>query len=220
MRRRFDISYPSHLSLLSQHAKVAKYKFNTTSASNQKQKYKKENTENSENTIISQKSKLKNTMTPKSLFFFSTLSLLILFIPISSQTQIPDPNPNQALSAAHTELTSFGFPIGLLPSSIHRYSINTTSGDFSVDLGGDCKVTLPPDNYLATYSKRVTGKIVSGQIAELDGIRVRAFFKWWSITGIRSNGEDLVFEVGMVTAKYPSKNFDESPACEGKHSAS
>nr|GLL22748.1 uncharacterized protein LOC109186882 [Ipomoea trifida] len=32
--------------------------------------------------------------------------------------------------------------------------------------------------------------------------------------GIRSSGDNLVFKVGMVTAKYPSKNFDESPECE------
>lgn len=81
-------------------------------------------------------------------------------------------------------------------------------------------MTLPPDNYLATYSKVITGKIVENRIAELDGISVRAFFKWWGITGIRSNGQDLTFEVGMVTAKYPSKNFDESPECEGKRSSS
>ncbi|CAL5339339.1 unnamed protein product [Camellia sinensis] len=50
--------------------------------------------------------------------------------------------------------------------------------------------------------------------------RVRAFFKCWSITGIKSDGEDLVFEVGLVTVKYPSNNFDGSPECEGKRLAS
>ncbi|XP_050261370.1 uncharacterized protein LOC126706114 [Quercus robur] len=101
----------------------------------------------------------------------------------------------------HIELTNYGFPVKLLPSSVHGYSINKTSGDFSVEVGGDCKITLLPDNYLATYSKTVRGKIVSGKIAELDGIRVCALFKWWSITGIQSTGEDLVFEVSMVTVK-------------------
>lgn len=81
-------------------------------------------------------------------------------------------------------------------------------------------MTLPPDNYLATYSKTITGKIVNNRIADLNGISVRAFFRWWGITGIRSNGEDLTFEVGMVSAKYPSKNFHESPECEGKRSSS
>ncbi|WZZ90699.1 hypothetical protein YC2023_119278 [Brassica napus] len=82
------------------------------------------------------------------------------------------------------------------------------------------KSRLPPDNYLATYSNKVTGRITHGQIAELRGIRVRAFYQWWSITGIRSSGDNLVFEVGVVTAKYPSKNFDESLDCEGQRASS
>ncbi|KAF5742951.1 hypothetical protein HS088_TW09G01013 [Tripterygium wilfordii] len=145
--------------------------------------------------------------------FFVLLFLLLL----RSSTQDSTRN---TLSAVHVELTSYGFPIGLLPTSIQNYTLNRTSGDFSLDFGDSCRVTLPPDNYLATYSKKITGKIVHGHIADLDGIRVRALFKWWSITGIRSNDDNLVFEVGMVTAKYPSKNFDESPDCESSHSAS
>lgn len=158
-------------------------------------------------------------MNPKITILFASLLLLI-----SYSSQNPNPktlNSAQSLSLAHTELTNYGFPVGLLPATtVLGYAVNETSGDFSVQLGGACKITLPPDNYVATYSKRITGKIVKGKIAELDGIRVRALFKWWSITGIRSSGDDIVFEVGMVTAKYPSKNFDESPACEGQRSAS
>ncbi|CAN6540969.1 hypothetical protein ACFX13_018086 [Malus domestica] len=153
---------------------------------------------------------------------FVCISLLLL-LPLTSQTTDPStPNRNSisSPSPAHTELTNYGFPIGLLPTAVKNYTINRTTGDFIVDLGGACKVTLPPDNYLATYSKKITGKIVEGKIAEINGISVRAFFQWWSITGIRSSGDNLVFEVGMVSAKYPSKNFDESPACEGRHSSS
>ncbi|KAE8714157.1 hypothetical protein F3Y22_tig00110201pilonHSYRG00378 [Hibiscus syriacus] len=149
----------------------------------------------------------------KSIFL---LSFLLLILPFSSQT----PNPNLKPPLHQAELINFGFPVGLLPASVKKYTLNQTSGHFAVDLGGTCKITLPPDNYLAAYSKRITGKIENGKIAELDGIRVRALFKWWSITGIRSSGDNLVFEVGMVTAKYPAKNFDESPFCEGRHSSS
>ncbi|KAK9269461.1 hypothetical protein L1049_001236 [Liquidambar formosana] len=149
----------------------------------------------------------------KPLFFLSVLALLFSF---THSSQNPNPNP----SSAHTVLSNYGFPIGLLPTAITSYTVNHTSGDFFVKLGDECKVTLPPDNYLATYSKTITGKIVENRIADLDGIRVRAFFQWWSITGIRSSGDNLVFEVGMVSAKYPSKNFDESPPCEGRRAVS
>ncbi|CAJ2636891.1 hypothetical protein L195_g050043 [Trifolium pratense] len=157
-------------------------------------------------------------MNPKILIVFF---LLLNLTSISIQNPNPKPKiPKSIPSPAHVELASYGFPVGLLPATtVLSHYINHTSGDFAVKLGGACKITLPPDNYVATYSDTITGKIVKGKIAELDGIRVRAFFKWWSITGIRSSGDDVVFEVGMVTAKYPSKNFDDSPACEGQHSA-
>ncbi|XP_051131906.1 uncharacterized protein LOC127251971 [Andrographis paniculata] len=123
-------------------------------------------------------------------------------------------------SSAHDELIKFGFPVGLLPTNVESYALNRTSGLFVVRLGDKCRVTLPPDNYLATYSPRITGKIVENRIADIDGINVRAFFKWWGITGIRSSGQNLVFEVGVVTAKYPAKNFAQSPDCEGSRSSS
>ncbi|CAA7044745.1 unnamed protein product [Microthlaspi erraticum] len=148
-----------------------------------------------------------------SLFLLSFLVLL----PLSLQ----DPSPGvKAPTQAHAELTNHGFPIGLLPLSVKNYFINQTSGEFSLFLDGTCNIKLPPDNYLATYSKKVTGRISPGKIAELQGIRVWAFFKYWYITGIRISGDNLVFEVGVASAKYPSKNFDDSLDCEGKRSSS
>ncbi|KAM3383034.1 hypothetical protein P3S68_008609 [Capsicum galapagoense] len=150
-----------------------------------------------------------------------TLIIFTIILPLLFTISLSDPNPNPSPSKAHKELIKFGFPIGLLPKNVNAYSLNSTTGEFIVSLVNKCKITLPPDNYLATYSKKITGKIVENRIAELNGISVRAFFKWWGITGIRSSGDNLVFEVGLVTAKYPSKNFHESPECEGKkHSSS
>ncbi|KAL3535774.1 hypothetical protein ACH5RR_004235 [Cinchona calisaya] len=148
----------------------------------------------------------------KPLFIF-TITVCILFnVTVSPQSP--------TLTAAHTELIKYGFPVGLLPTNILSYNLNHTSGDFVVKLGDTCRITLPPDNYRATYSKTITGKIVENRIAEVDGIGVRAFFRWWGITGIRSNGQDLTFEVGYITKSFPSKNFDQSPECEGQRSSS
>ncbi|KAL5729355.1 hypothetical protein ACHQM5_002324 [Ranunculus cassubicifolius] len=162
----------------------------------------------------------------KSLSFLLLLCLLLFSLNSSATARTTPENPTTTtitnttkLLTAHDELKSNGFPIGLLPTNIQTYSLNHSSGDFSVNLGDTCKLLLPPDNYLATYSKKITGKLVENRIAELKGIRVKAFYQWWSITGIRSSGENLVFEVGMVTAKYPSKNFDESPPCQGQRAS-
>ncbi|KAG6533367.1 hypothetical protein ZIOFF_007234 [Zingiber officinale] len=138
-------------------------------------------------------------------------AFLILAFPALSENLNPNP------STAYDELQGSGLPVGLLPAGVVAYSLNRTSGDFAVDFGEACRVTLPPDNYLASYSNRVTGNLVAGRITGLQGIRVRAFFRWWSITGIRSSGKDIVFEVGPTSAKYPSRNFDQSLDCEGRN---
>ncbi|XP_008776941.3 uncharacterized protein LOC103696975 [Phoenix dactylifera] len=157
-------------------------------------------------------------MAARSLLFL--LSLLFFSLPHPSRSLNPNPNPNLKLnpnpSSAYDELKSSGFPVGLLPTNVCGYSLNRTSGIFAVDLDDHCRITLPPDNYLAAYSSRITGKLNNRRISEVNGIRVRAFFRWWSITGIRSSGDDLVFEVGVTSAKYPSRNFGESPDCEGR----
>src|SRR5688500_3229748 len=111
------------------------------------------------------------------------LSISLLFS-LSLSFENPKSSPDSSLSA-HNELKTFGFPIGLLPSNVAHYTLNHTTDKCSINLKDQCKLTLPPDNYLATYSKILKGKIVKNKIAELDGIRVKAFYKWWSITGIR-----------------------------------
>ncbi|KAK8581741.1 hypothetical protein V6N13_144747 [Hibiscus sabdariffa] len=125
---------------------------------------------------------------------------VIPFEVLESVSKLYPSPPKPPLHRAHTELTSYGFPIGLLPASVEEYTLNQTTGDFAVDLGGTCKITLPPDNYLAAYSKRITWNIENGKIAELDGIRVRvrALFKWWSITGIRPVGIIWSLKLGWL----------------------
>ncbi|KAI3818788.1 hypothetical protein L1987_12605 [Smallanthus sonchifolius] len=77
---------------------------------------------------------------------------LTLFISTSSSNPTP-------LTTVHSVLTHHGFPShGLLPTDVLS-DLNRTSGEFSADLRRPCRLILPPDSYLATYSKKVTGKI-------------------------------------------------------------
>lgn len=41
--------------------------------------------------------------------------------------------------------------------------------------GYKCSITLPPDNYIPTYFKKISGKIVENSIVELDGISLESF---------------------------------------------
>lgn len=55
-----------------------------------------------------------------SLLFFSSLLVLLS---LSSANPNPNPKP-KPLTAAHKELTSYGFPVGLLPSDVRGYALN------------------------------------------------------------------------------------------------
>lgn len=145
-----------------------------------------------------------------------TVSCLLILLQSNTEAKSAE-EPDRIRSTAYDELQRKGFPPGLLPNSVANYSLDTSSGEFSVQLQGRCDITLPPDNYPASFSEEITGRLKEGYIQDLTGIRVRVFFSWWSISGIRSSGKDLVFEVGVASAKYPSSNFDESPDCEGSN---
>lgn len=116
-------------------------------------------------------------------------------------------------TTAYDELRLRGFPRGLLPANVQGYTLDAGSGDFAVDLLSSCRIVLPAGSYLASFNNRLTGRLGDGRISGLDGIRVRAFFRWWSITGIRADGDQLVFEVGSVSAKFPARDFNASLEC-------
>uniref|UniRef100_A0A0E0JKQ9 DUF642 domain-containing protein n=1 Tax=Oryza punctata TaxID=4537 RepID=A0A0E0JKQ9_ORYPU len=117
---------------------------------------------------------------------------------------------------AYDELRHRGFPRGLLPANVRGYTLDAGSGDFAVDLVSSCRIVLPAGSYLASFSDRLTGRLDDRRISGLSGIRVRAFFRWWSITGIRADGDELVFEVGSVSAKFPARHFNASLECPAK----
>ncbi|KAG8077269.1 hypothetical protein GUJ93_ZPchr0007g4102 [Zizania palustris] len=117
---------------------------------------------------------------------------------------------------AYDELRLRGFPRGLLPANVRGYTLDAGSGEFAVDLVTSCRIVLPAGSYLASFNDRLTGRLDDHRISGLSGIRVRAFFSWWSITGIRADGDDLVFEVGSVSAKFPARHFNASLECPAK----
>jgi len=63
------------------------------------------------------------------------------------------------------------------------YTLDASSEDFTVDLRSSCHIVLPARTYVAAFSDRLTGCLDDHRISGLDSIRVRAFFRWWSITG-------------------------------------
>jgi hypothetical protein len=140
-----------------------------------------------------------------------------LLLPLArSDPSISSALPAAANTTAYDELRLRGFPRGLLPANVRAYTLDAGSGDFTVDLHSSCRIVLPAGSYLASFNDRLTGRLDDRRISGLSGIRVRAFFRWWSITGIRADGDQLVFEVGSVSAKFPARDFTASLECPAK----
>ncbi|CAO2203906.1 unnamed protein product [Urochloa humidicola] len=142
--------------------------------------------------------------------------LLAAVLAASLLLPLARPDSPSTNTTAYDELRLRGFPRGLLPSNVRDYTLDAGSGDFAVDLHSSCRIVLPAGSYLADFNSRLTGQLGDRRISGLSGIRVRAFFRWWSITGIRADGDQLVFEVGSVSAKFPSRDFNASLECPAK----
>ncbi|XP_024521746.1 uncharacterized protein LOC112343083 [Selaginella moellendorffii] len=144
------------------------------------------------------------------------LAFAIFFSSLAAARSIPEKVGVAAMSSdpptAYEELESFGFPPGLLPHTVVNYTLNS-NGRFSLALNRTCSAMLQ-GTYLVTYNSQISGTVSPRYIKSLRGVSVRAFFIDWSISGIRVNHQDLVFEVGFASAKFPISNFDEAPECE------
>lgn len=124
----------------------------------------------------------------------------------------------QAQAAPSTDvyerLETYGFPEGLLPHIVTGYALEE-NGRFTLYLEQKCRVLIQ-GKYPLVYEKVITGLLSYGQLQELKGITVKAYYIWWNITGISVSGEldQLFFEIGILSAKFPRENFDDPPICE------
>nr|GMC92534.1 protein disulfide isomerase-like 5-4 isoform X1 [Ipomoea batatas] len=95
----------------------------------------------------------------KQFLFFIALAV-VFTLSRSDPDQTPSDFPSE-------ELIKYGFPIGLLPTNVKGYSLNQTTGSFVLFLDDKCRITLPPDNYLATYSKKIVSPSSTGSASGL-----------------------------------------------------
>jgi hypothetical protein len=121
---------------------------------------------------------------------------------------------------AYEILASYGFPDGLLPRTVENsgesYALDA-NGVFELHLERLCRFTVP-GNYEVQYAPKIAGSVSSGKLRNLSGISVRILYVWWNIDAITVNGNDLVFQVGPLSASFPADNFDENPMCLGGYS--
>ncbi|KAH0456457.1 hypothetical protein IEQ34_014364 [Dendrobium chrysotoxum] len=131
------------------------------------------------------------------------LFLLTLHLPLSLSSDSP---------SAYQVLEGFGFPKGILPEGVTSYQLDDDGG-FQVLLSCDCELRVEDSGYLLKYGKKITGKVKSGQLKELNGVSVKVVMIWFGINEVVRRGTDLYFYVGPLSASFPSSNFEECPKC-------
>lgn len=136
--------------------------------------------------------------------------LVTLLLAFSSHAR---PVPASDASDVYEKLETYGFPEGLLPHIVTGYTLEA-NGKFTLYLESKCPVLID-NKYPLVYDKVITGMLSYGRLQGLKGIAVKAFYYWWSITGIAVNDDhSLYFEIGILSASFPPSNFDDPPICE------
>ncbi|XP_020276075.1 uncharacterized protein LOC109850469 [Asparagus officinalis] len=138
--------------------------------------------------------------------------LLLLGFWSSAAAAVTLPLLSSAAPTAYEILQSYNFPIGLLPKGATSYSLDPTTGNFSVNFDGDCSFSIQ-NSYQLRYHRTISGRISSNKLRDLRGISVKVLLFWVSIVEVDRIGANLEFSVGIAGADFPVDNFDESPQC-------
>ncbi|OAE23481.1 hypothetical protein AXG93_285s1390 [Marchantia polymorpha subsp. ruderalis] len=138
--------------------------------------------------------------------FRRLLITLISLVSVSSALRLV--SAGDGYKDAYEQLVEYGFPTGLLPNTVTGYTLED-DGKFAVFLQDKCNVYIPGE-FPVTYSKTITGVLSYGSLKNLNGISVKAYYFWWSINAITVVNGNLVFEVGLLTAKYQFRHGQQN----------
>lgn len=131
-----------------------------------------------------------------------TLILVAAFLSICCCSLI---QPFESEETAYQVLEEYDFPIGLLPSNVESYTLDTSDGSFKVYLSSSCSFKV--DSYKLKYKKKITGKISTDTLKDLSGVSVKVWIFSFSITKVIRKGSKLKFYVGSISKSFPVTNF-------------
>ncbi|XP_057475033.1 uncharacterized protein At5g01610-like [Actinidia eriantha] len=132
---------------------------------------------------------------------------LIVLITLSTS---PSASGDDNLSA-YQVLEEYDFPVGLLPTGVLGYELDTSTGKFKAYLNGSCSFTI--SDYKLKYKSTITGVIAKDKLKSLKGISVKVLFLWLNIAEVIRDGDEIEFSVGIASADFPVDSFVESPQC-------
>ncbi|GAB2213901.1 hypothetical protein Droror1_Dr00018225 [Drosera rotundifolia] len=112
---------------------------------------------------------------------------------------------------AYEVLEEYDLPVGLLPKGVTGYTLNSSTGAFKVYLNETCTFSI--GSYKLKYKKTISGVISKDELKSLEGIAVKIWWFWFSISKVVRDDDELEFYVGSISADFAVGEFDESPTC-------
>ncbi|KAI3693533.1 hypothetical protein L1987_76477 [Smallanthus sonchifolius] len=110
-------------------------------------------------------------------------------------------------------LEDYDFPVGLIPTGVTSYTMDTETGEFQVNLGYTCKLSI--EGHDLKYKSTISGVISRDKLTKLKGVSIKLVLFWMDIVEVTRDGDELDFSVGTILARFNIDNFEESPACKG-----
>lgn len=138
----------------------------------------------------------------------AAISLLLLSLALLFETHLAIP-PTEDV---HDLLPHFGFPRGLIPSSVKEYSLSE-DGEFEVHMDHPCYVQFDD---LVYYDKKIKGHLSYGSVSDVTGIQAKKFFLWVPVTGIDAASGYIQFHVGALSETLPAEQFENVRVCKAK----
>lgn len=133
------------------------------------------------------------------------LGLLILMPSVMSFASSDAPT-------AYDLLEEYSFPRGILPEGVESYLL-TSDGSFDLYLREECEFKVQGGSYVLRYKRKISGVLEPGALKKLHGVSVKLLFLWFGIDEVVRTGDSLEFRVGLLSATFPSDNFEDCPRC-------
>ncbi|XP_071687114.1 uncharacterized protein [Rutidosis leptorrhynchoides] len=112
---------------------------------------------------------------------------------------------------AYEVIQDYGFPVGLLPSSVKSYDLNRETGEFMVTLRDKC--SFPFDGYDVKFKEVFSGVIKIDKLTKLKGISAGKFWVSMDIVEATRLGDEVDFSAGVFSLGFDVEDFEKSPQC-------
>ncbi|ONK61111.1 uncharacterized protein A4U43_C08F26360 [Asparagus officinalis] len=134
----------------------------------------------------------------------SIVSLVILFLSLASSDD-----------SVHSLLRDHGLPAGLLPKTVHSFSLEPSTGLLAVQLHGPCIAQY--ERSPVRFDQEINANLTFGSLKGVKGLTQEELFLWLPIKEILVTDPKsgvILFDIGMAHKQLSVSIFENPPDCK------